>query len=131
MATTNAQDLSKHKWEDRLVILLTDKTSNKNYEKQLEKLLSDKDGLKERKLVLYHATPEKYRQGISETGDWNEGSWLYDMYKKKDSDFEFILIGLDGTVKKRETSLISLAQLFAVIDVMPMRQEELRKKIEE
>jgi hypothetical protein len=43
------------------------------------------------------------------------------------SIFSAVLIGKDGGVKLRQTKPITSALLFATIDAMPMRQQEMRK----
>ena len=43
-------------------------------------------------------------------------------------DFEFILIGNDGTQKRRWTGLMSSEDLFATIDAMPFRRFEMRQQ---
>jgi len=49
-------------------------------------------------------------------------------FKVPVDDFAFILIGKDGTVKLRSGEIILCADLFALIDSMPMRKEEIRRK---
>jgi hypothetical protein len=41
-----------------------------------------------------------------------------------------VLIGLDGTVKRRWESLPEAEDLFSIIDAMPMRQRELKEREE-
>ncbi|WP_139925940.1 DUF4174 domain-containing protein [Hymenobacter sp. DG01] len=41
--------------------------------------------------------------------------------------FQAVLIGKDGGVKRRETKALPPAQLFATIDAMPMRQQEMKR----
>ena len=40
-------------------------------------------------------------------------------------EFQLLLIGKDGGVKKR-TSTVSLEEVFSLIDTMPMRRREMR-----
>ena len=42
--------------------------------------------------------------------------------------FTFILVGKDGGEKMRTDTVVSTAQLFAIIDAMPMRKNEMKKK---
>ena len=39
-----------------------------------------------------------------------------------------ILVGKDGGVKLRQNAQVKLNDIFALIDAMPMRQEEMRQK---
>ena len=44
--------------------------------------------------------------------------------------FRVVLIGKDGGVKLRQEEPISVADLFALIDSMPMRKQEMRQRSE-
>jgi hypothetical protein len=48
--------------------------------------------------------------------------------KSSDTDFEAILIGIDGTVKLRRKRAIEIEELFELIDSMPMRKEEIQRQ---
>ena len=41
-----------------------------------------------------------------------------------DERFSAVLVGLDGTEKKRWTGPVDPRELFAIVDEMPMRQQE-------
>ena len=49
-------------------------------------------------------------------------------YGAATAQITFYLIGKDGTVKMARRGLPTLAELFATIDAMPMRQQERRKR---
>lgn len=123
----HAQDLSSHQWENRIILVLTEDPAQDNYKKQLEELKADKNGLQERKLLIYQLTSTQYKMGLEDTSDWQEGSQLYNKYKTGNASFEVILIGLDGGVKLSQEQVLSREKLFAVIDGMPMRKAEIRK----
>jgi hypothetical protein len=42
--------------------------------------------------------------------------------------FTVILIGKDGGEKIRQGSSVDLKEIFAIIDAMPMRQQEMRER---
>jgi hypothetical protein len=122
-----AQDFSAHKWEHRLVLILTDDTDNEKYNNQVEEMKNQMDGAKERRIVVYHITPEKLKVGLSD-GGWQKLETEYARYKKTSSQPEIILIGLDGGVKLRAEEFLSNQKLFDTIDAMPMRMQEMRRK---
>jgi len=120
-----AQNLEQHEWKNRVLIVTV-----KNIEllqPQIDLLNKDIKGLKERKLVVYKVNPEQYAKGIN-SKRWISNKTFYSKLKQTSKDFEVILIGLDGGVKLRQTSLLSLEKLFALIDGMPMRRAEIRNK---
>ena len=95
----------------------------------MEAILSDPEGLNDRKLIIYSVTPIAYKEGIS-IGKWIRSEVLYDKFHQSGNSLEVVLIGLDGRVKHRADTLIPLAQIYSWIDAMPMRMEELRRQEE-
>jgi len=123
-----AQDLSEHLFKDRVLIILVDDITNPYLKKQKEELTKNLPGIKERKLITYIATPKAYKKGIRDSGPWYNTTELYETYSARNSDFEIILIGLDGGVKKRETDVFKIDDIFNLIDGMPMRRAEIRNR---
>ena len=130
MTTLNAQDLSEHRWENRIVILLTEDTEDLLYKKQLEELIKYHEGIEDRKLIVYQSTKDKFRKGLDSKGEWKISSDIYKKYKGNKSGFQVLLIGLDGGVKLDQSEMISCEKLFGTIDSMPMRKAEMRKNRE-
>jgi hypothetical protein len=122
-----AQDLSKHNWQNRLIVILTNNAQNEKYKNQVAAFKNEKEGFDERKLVVYHVTPSEYKTGF-DNRSWKKSSLLYERFKKSDSDFEVLLLGLDGGVKLRQDSLLTVQKLYSTIDVMPMRRQEIERK---
>lgn len=125
MHTAHSQDLSLHQWKDRIIILLTDDVIDKTYQKQIYELQKNESGLQERNFVVYHVKPEHLKKGLYST-DWKKESYLFDKHKKTNSEFEFVLIGLDGSIKLQQSEFITCEKLFSIIDAMPMRKSEMR-----
>jgi len=123
----HGQDLSKHLWKNRLLLVLSDDTLAPDFLKQMESLRSDPDGLEERKLVVYKVTASEYQEGIN-AREWIPSPELYKSYHKAGNTLEVVLIGLDGSVKHRADSLVPPSQIFSWIDAMPMRRQELRNR---
>ena len=124
---SKAQDFSTHKWENRLVLILVENTDNTNYQKQTEELKNHLDGVKERKIVVYHISPGKFKVGLSDE-EWQKSETEYGRYKKTNSQPEIVLLGLDGGVKLRSKEFLSSQKLFETIDAMPMRMQEMKRK---
>lgn len=123
----SAQEISSHLWENRVLIVMTPDTINTQFREQVKQFEENVSGLRERKLVVYLATPEAYKIFNSETDNWISDGFLYKDYKRKDSAIELVLIGLDGGIKHRKYSFTPVQEIFAIIDGMPMRQSELQK----
>ena len=124
-ASLSAQDLSEHRWKDRLLLVYTSDRDSEMFRKQLDAWMNDREGLEERKLELYSVTPSLVRRGWSE-GKWEERDDSLDKFLSEKGDFEVTLLGLDGRVKLRQEKLLDSEKLYRTIDAMPMRQNELR-----
>ena len=97
------QDLGKHLWKDRLIIIQAPDLSNPNYKKQCAEFIGAEEGMTERKLVIYEQM-------------------------NPNNPFKISLIGLDGGIKLVQTEVLKKEELFGVIDAMPMRMQEMKHK---
>ncbi|WP_373057657.1 DUF4174 domain-containing protein [Zunongwangia sp. H14] len=127
MKTINAQDLSTYQWSNRLLLIFTPNPENSVFKEQIQELQKNEEGLQERKLIIFKISPEAYKNGLKDDEEWKNSSKLYQELKRTNANFEVQLIGLDGGTKLTKTDLLSIEQLFSTIDVMPMRQAEMRK----
>jgi len=126
--TTWSQDFDHHQWQDRLVLLFADDRQNPILQEQLAVFEKDQAGLLERKILIFKISPKVADLG---KGPIKDTTWIkaqYQSFQIKEGQFTMLLIGLDGGEKLRRTTAISLKELFAIIDGMPMRRQELRKQ---
>jgi hypothetical protein len=121
------QDLEKHEWKSRLVLIHASELESDHYQRQMAILEKEKAGLEERKLLVYTFWKDKYRVGFGDT-EWKMADKGFSEWTNPDSGFEILLIGLDGGVKLRQDEVIDAVTLFARIDAMPMRRQELNNK---
>ena len=126
MNTIYSQNMKSHRWENRLLLILTDNTNTPIYKNQITELKIHNEGLKHRKLLVYQIKKNSYKKGLIEDSDWQESIELYKTYKKTNMPFEILLIGLDGGIKIRQSKLLHCKDLFRIIDVMPMRKSEIK-----
>jgi hypothetical protein len=125
MNTIYSQNIASYKWKNRLLLVLTENTNNTIYKAQIKELENNEKEFEERKLIIYKINKDLYNIGLKENAHWLKSNQLYKAYKKTNTPFEVLLIGLDGSIKVRETDLITCDELFAIIDVMPMRKAEI------
>lgn len=125
-ASMEAQNIRQHEWNNRLLLILSNENSKSLYQEQVDLLKENAEGLEERKMIIYTIMPDKYKKGLF-SDSWKESTDLNDRFRQKNTDFEVILIGLDGGVKLRQTDVLRIEKLFSTIDAMPMRQREMRK----
>ena len=53
---------------------------------------------------------------------------IFDYFKVKEDTFAVFLIGKDGGIKMRKEKVVPMEEIFRLIDSMPMRQAEMRRK---
>jgi hypothetical protein len=124
--TMQSQQLEKHQWKNRVLLIISDNETSDNYENQILKLEAAQDGLIERKVLVYNILPNKYKVSNS-SNNWIASSVLFNTFMDTNDGFTVILIGLDGTVKLKKEGVLATKTLFDLIDSMPMRQAEMRK----
>lgn len=127
MGTLQAQHISAHQWQDRLLIVVTEDTNNNTYQDQLAELQQHTSGLADRKLIVYQVQPNQYKKGLT-ANPWQKGAKLFDTYQNTNATFNIILIGLDGGIKLQQSEFLSCTKLFSTIDAMPMRKNEMKRK---
>ncbi len=93
-------DLSQYQWKNRILLITSPSESDNLYRDQAASLLKVYPGLLERDLIV-----------LTRFGE---------------AKFSVTLIGKDGGVKLQREELLSTAELFAVIDAMPMRRAEMQ-----
>lgn len=123
-----AQNLESHRWEHRLIIISTSDLGDTEYLKQIRALRNEQTGLKERKLIVYTMLKNHFASGLYPS-DWKSRNKMHDQSKSV-PDFRLELIGLDGGVKLRRDQLVTVRELWTLIDGMPMRRAEAQNKSE-
>lgn len=121
----NTQQLKKHRWENRVLLIISENESSDLVKLQLE-LLNNPNELKERKLIIYRIHPKKYGLADATKTNWIKGSKLYNVHNSKKSKFKVVLIGLDGDIKLEQSKILNSEKLFSTIDRMPIRQRKLK-----
>ena len=125
----NAQQLEKHRWKNRVIILVSSSFQNDDLQNQMAILRSDLKGLEERKLVSYQIVDQEYKSGLTSNGTLKPTNEVFlNRFELSPTGFSIYLIGLDGGIKLRKDYPAQLPDLYSLIDSMPMRQSEMRRK---
>lgn len=120
-----SQSLEKHRWKDRILLVISADKNSKEFKNQLEILKKEKTGLLDRKLMTYAVYRKEFHFNF--TKKETQSSKLFDKFNKEEVAFKIVLIGLDGGIKLAQDTILSTEKLFAIIDGMPIRKRELRK----
>lgn len=129
MNSAQSQNLNKLRWQNRIILILSNDTECELCKTQIEELIKVPDELIERKLKVYTATPGQIKV-IFDNKEIKKYAWrksdAHDRYSTKGLTFEIVLIGLDGGVKLRQDQLLTNKELLEKIDSMPMRSSEMK-----
>ena len=132
------QGLDRFVGRQRLLLLFTPSLTHETFESQLLLLENHNEALAERLVGAQEAvdlvlslrlTPDGAYQASGNLLDEARAEWYYQYFGVDPRLFTVILVGLDGTEKFRSVGLpITANELFYLIDRMPMRQAELRRR---
>ena len=111
---TNIKDFE---WAQRPIVIFANSDRDPNFISQMEFLSQDIKALKERDIVVLIDTNPSIPSALRK--------------KLRPHGFAFILIGKDGQVKLRKPSPWNIREIARVIDKMPIRQQEITRKIQE
>jgi hypothetical protein len=123
-----AFDLNTYQWKNRLLLVFAPSENSPAYQRQMQLFQGQQAGFKERDLLLVdlltESTSRVYRQALNDTDVARARS----RFNVAPQDFRVILVGKDGTAKRRESNPIQPEVIFNEIDAMPMRQREMREQ---
>jgi len=128
VTSLSSQVPDRHRWSDRVILLFAPTAEHIDYQRQ-EQLLSDASAaVEERDLVVYHLFEYSGAGPGGQALPKDRLQQLRDHYEAASDGFTFVLIGKDGSIKLRDTSVVPMERLFGLIDSMPMRRAEMRSK---
>jgi hypothetical protein len=102
--------LAAYRWNHRVVLLLVDQSDDPALQAQQDALAPHVPDLAERDIVVIVSADPALRRRLSVPA----------------GGFAFLLLGKDGGVKLRSATPVAFAELAAIVDAMPMRQDEMR-----
>jgi len=121
-----SQQIEKHQWKNRVLLVFSNTKDDEKFQRQIEILSKEKKGLSERKLKIYQFSENQFTTDFNTA--WFSSTLTIKKYIRNSEGFKVVLVGLDGGIKVEQTSLLSTEKLFAIIDGMLMRREEIRNK---
>jgi hypothetical protein len=119
-ATPSLAKLMKaSRWQKRVLLVCAPSPDDASLLRQRQLLAPARADLRARDLLVQEVLFSQLS-----TADKN---YLAENLRVSTTKFTVVLIGKDGGPKRRETEPVDPASLFSTIDVMPMRQQEMRK----
>ncbi len=121
-------DLEAYQWKNRIIIIFAPSSDSDGYREQMGEFRAQEDGIQDRDLIIL----ELFENGEGRLGDTSLSERVAPKMRRQfnvmEGKFSLILVGKDGTVKLRSKIPVSISEIFSLIDAMPMRQEEMRRK---
>lgn len=117
--------LDDYKWQNRLLLVFAPK-EDATYQQQMQLFKEQQPGFDERDLLLVQLLAAGTSSINNQPIDAQLATQIRKRFNVADQEFQVILIGKDGTGKRRDRSPVSPEVIFDEIDAMPMRQQEMR-----
>lgn len=115
-----AKTIKANRWKKRLLLIVAPSVIDPYFKRQKALLTTVANELRERDFLVIDALTNQ----LSAV----DKHYLMQTIKLKNTGFAVVLIGKDGGVKRTETKPIDPADLFEMVDKMPMRREEMSRK---
>lgn len=121
-------DLSAYRWQNRLLLIYAPSADVPAYQRYAQDLDRRRRGIEDRDLIVFRI----FEKGQSFQEDAplapEAAMALRQRFGVGAGGSRVVLIGKDGGVKLDQAELVPLADIFALIDSMPMRRREMKGK---
>jgi len=111
--------LKASRWQKRVLLLCAPTATDASLLRQRQLLASVRPDLEARDVLVQEVL-------LNQLSAADRG-YMTKTLRVSGATFVALLVGKDGGVKRRETAPVAPASLFKTIDVMPMRQQEMRQ----
>ena len=130
-AQANGQDkirLKDYQWKNRLILAFSPSAEDTGYRAFAKDIALQAEEVTDRDLLVFYIL-ETGETKLGETSlPTGSGDDLRERFSIRPGTFTVLLIGKDGGVKLRREGGVELAEIFSLLDSMPMRQREMREK---
>ncbi|WP_022822463.1 DUF4174 domain-containing protein [Hymenobacter norwichensis] len=118
--TSLATLLKTSRWQKRVLLLCAPTSTDAALLRQRQLLSAARPQLDARDLLVHEVLLDNLSAA--------DKNYVTETLRTSGASFTVLLIGKDGGVKRRETEPVMPVSLFKTIDVMPMRQQEMKKQ---
>jgi hypothetical protein len=127
-ATLDSVDLSVYQWKIRLLFLFAPSEEYPLYLSLKKEIEHQANEVLDRDLRVVHVLEKGKSHFDSEDLGAGQVLSLKKRLSVSPGEFTIILVGKDGGEKFRQNRIVKLKEIFQIIDAMPMRQQEMKKK---
>lgn len=121
-----AQAMSSYQWKKRPLVVFAASPGDEALARQRAIVKSLRPAFIDRKVVVIYVEGDRVSADLGAPPGQSAAA-LRQRYGVGDGQFRVVLVGLDGGVKLTSSGPLSGEKLFATIDTMPMRRDEVRR----
>jgi len=125
---TVSVDLNAYQWKNRLLLLFASSEEDQAYLTLKKEIDRQAVEVNYRDLLISYVLERGESRIGQERLSPDQALFLRKRLSVPPGRFTIVLIGKDGGKKIRQESSVDLKEIFAIIDAMPMRQQEMKKK---
>jgi hypothetical protein len=126
-AEETPMDLSQFQWKNRLLFLFAPNPSHPFFDVLQKSIETQQAEVVDRDLVVFEILESGTSRMDRSDLDPQVAQSLRDKFDVRRGRFTLILVGKDGGIKLNRQDQTQLEDIFALIDAMPMRREEMKK----
>ena len=120
-------DLAKYQWKNRVLVIFSSRAAPE-FEKQRQVISAQQAAIADRDLVVLAVDGKTVAPLYGKADGLQADDIRARLQGPGGKAFQAVLVGKDGLVKLRKDTAVSGAELFGLIDSMPMRANEARKR---
>ncbi len=121
-------DLSNYRWQNRVLLVYAPSADFPAYRRYVQEIEGQRQSIQERDLLILRIL----EQGQSFRGEMllspEAAASLVQRFGVRKGEPRAVIIGKDGGVKLNRAAFVPMAEIFALIDSMPMRRQEFKEK---
>lgn len=118
--------MTDYKWKYRPLVVFADSEANAPLNQQRRMVTANRTGLSERNVVVIWVVGDKVSAELG-PHPRETAATLRARFGGAKGGFRAVLVGKDGGAKLNSASPLGTGALYATIDAMPMRQNEMRR----
>jgi hypothetical protein len=122
---SDAFSLDQHRWKIRTLVISAPNASDENLKKQRREVAMYAEEFADRDMVLITLLEDAASTVGERQLTAEEAVALRDALRIQTGSFAVRLVGKDGSVKLSRDTATPMAEIYALIDTMPMRQREM------
>lgn len=127
-SSTMSFDVDDHRWTHRLLLVFAPSDEHPQLLEQRQMATGFVEGFRDRDLLFISVLEKGESLADNRPIDQASVEKLRARYGIESDDFAVILVGKDGTEKRRSGRPVPIEDLFEQIDQMPMRMRELQQR---